>query len=1238
MDRSFSRARKAFAVAAALLLTAGAVTTGAATARAAAAPRTFTCADGSAALYRVPAGVTSVRVHAEGGGAGGTVTATVLVSPGQELGVVVGCAGGPGHHWGGDGGPSRDGSCAAGAPGAGSSAVLSGDLDETIVEAGGSGGAGGDCAGGTGGAGGNGSRRGDDGSAGSAGSAGPGTQPAAGGRGGVRAAGHGNNGATGRGRTGAGGGGGGGGCRGGAGGAGGLDQAAGGGGGGSSCAGGRALRPVFEAGGTGAGRVVISPDLLVATNGGSDVVDANGNGRQDIGDHVDYAVTVRNDGAVAVSGVTVVTQVRQNGPRLTLSCDRGLPAALSPGAAFTCSARHVLTAADVTARTFTVDSTATARSDSGETLTAGASRTTRLNPVPGMTLTNVATVADRNGNGLTDAGDAIDYAFVATNTGGGTLTNVLVELRFGGGTASCRGAALITGESVDCTGRHVITAAEVDARTGFVRAVASAGGTAPQGQAVAAPQSVVDTPLHRVAALSVAATVTSVADVDGNGRRDSGDVVHYSVVVTNAGTLTVTDVVAALPGVALTCAPGAALAAGATTSCTGEHRITRADADLGAVTHTAAATGRADGHDVAAAPVAVTTAIPVVATLAATGSATVVDVNDNELTDAGDVVHHSVLVTNEGTVTLTGLTTAPGTVTCPAAPLAEGGTTTCTGAYAITQDDVDRNTPVTHRVVVSGTTPAGAPVSAPAAVLTTETSRVVALTAANRVVSVADGNDNDLTDTGDVLTYEVVATNAGTVTLRSVRVSETAPDGTPVALDCGEADLAPAGAVTCRGTYAVTQADVDRGAVGHLATATGLTPWGAAVDAEQSRVRTELDRVAALTVTNDVVAADADGDGLVDAGDVLTYTAVATNAGTVTLSGVRVLEQSEDGPGDVALDCGPRSLAAGVAVTCTGTHVLTQDDVDRGAVTHSATALGLTPGGVAVVAERVARTTTPAQRATLAVTNAVGAADDALTYAVTVTNTGTLTLTEVAVAEEGTAPAGDVDLDCASAALAPGQALTCTGTYPVTQGDLDRGSVMHTAVASGRTPSGVRVDATPAPATTALARAAGLATSITAAVADVDHDGRADAGDVITYTIAITNTGGVTLSNVVPGLALRDRASTAVVCPTAVLAPAATTTCTSSYAITPGDEVAGSVVATTTSTATTPSGGRVTSTAATVTTEVRGALAPTRPQASVPDGLAATGVTAVTEMVVAGLVVLALGIGLLLFARRRRRG
>ncbi|MEZ5191695.1 MAG: hypothetical protein R2734_03700 [Nocardioides sp.] len=77
-----------------------------------------------------------------------------------------------------------------------------------------------------------------------------------------------------------------------------------------------------------------------------------------------------------------------------------------------------------------------------------------------------------------------------------------------------------------------------------------------------------------------------------------------------------------------------------------------------------------------------------------------------------------------------------------------------------------------------------------------------------------DGNGPDA---GDTISYSLVVTNTGNVTLTGVTVTD--PTVGPVS--CPVTTLAPGVSVTCTATYTLTQADVDAGHVANTATATG---------------------------------------------------------------------------------------------------------------------------------------------------------------------------------------------------------------------------------------------------------------------------------------------------------------------------------------------------------------------------------------------------------------------------------
>jgi uncharacterized repeat protein (TIGR01451 family) len=81
------------------------------------------------------------------------------------------------------------------------------------------------------------------------------------------------------------------------------------------------------------------------------------------------------------------------------------------------------------------------------------------------------------------------------------------------------------------------------------------------------------------------------------------------------------------------------------------------------------------------------------------------------------------------------------------------------------------------------------------------------------------------------------------------------------------------------------------------------------------------------------------------------------------------------------------------------------------------------------------------------------AVDDVITYSFTVFNSGNVTLTNVTVTDPLISP-----ITCPSGnpipSLASGDSEVCTGTYAISQDDIDNGSVLNTATATGTDPIG----------------------------------------------------------------------------------------------------------------------------------------------------------------------------------------
>ena len=237
--------------------------------------------------------------------------------------------------------------------------------------------------------------------------------------------------------------------------------------------------------------------------------------------------------------------------------------------------------------------------------------------------------------------------------------------------------------------------------------------------------------------------------------------------------------------------------------------------------------------------------------------------------------------------------------------------------------------------------------------------------------------------------------------------------------------------------------------------------------------------------------------------------------------------------------------------------------------------------------------------------------------------------------------------------MAPGEVDTTTfaTTYVITQADVDAGKVENQATAEGEDPSGVQVidesddpsttDDDGDPTVTPLPVDPKLELEKAAAFADENGDGFAQAGETITYTFTVTNTGNVTINNVTIDDPLVPVAGTI-----ASLAPGAVDTATfaATYVITQEDVDAGKVENQAIAKGQTPDGEEASassddpSTATEVLDSTISVLpkqpAPNGPlNSEIPEALAFTGAEPAT-LIYGSLLILAIGSFLMLIGRR----
>ena len=123
------------------------------------------------------------------------------------------------------------------------------------------------------------------------------------------------------------------------------------------------------------------------------------------------------------------------------------------------------------------------------------------------------------------------------------------------------------------------------------------------------------------------------------------------------------------------------------------------------------------------------------------------------------------------------------------------------------------------------------------------------------------------------------------------------------------------------------------------------------------------------------------------------------------------------------------------------------------------------------------------------------------------------------------------------------------------------GAVTDTATATGTPPVGPAI--TTPPSTAVLTIPAGPALTVVKSVAPASAG---TAGEVVTYSFVVTNTGNTNLTAVsVTDTAFSGTGTPPVIsCPVSTLAPGATTTCTATYTVTQADVNAGTVTNTAT--------------------------------------------------------------------------
>ena len=279
---------------------------------------------------------------------------------------------------------------------------------------------------------------------------------------------------------------------------------------------------------------------------------------------------------------------------------------------------------------------------------------------------NFTVVKTVDANSYSRVGEPLRYTITVRNTGNVRLTHVAIDDALTDN-ERCPGATLAAGKRMICRASYTVKKADLDRGSITNTATIDTKQTGSKSDSVTVR----------------AANFTVVKTANAATYSRVGEVLRYTITVTNTGKVRLTHVTIDDALTDNERCPGATLAAGKRMICRASYTVKKADLDAGSITNTATIdtkqTGpKRDSVTVRAAQAANFTVVK--AANAATYNA------------VGDVLRYTITVRNTGNVTLTGVTIADPLTddeSCPQNTLAAGDTMTCTASYTVTQTDLD---------------------------------------------------------------------------------------------------------------------------------------------------------------------------------------------------------------------------------------------------------------------------------------------------------------------------------------------------------------------------------------------------------------------------------------------------------------------------------------------------------------------------------------------------------------------
>ena len=413
-----------------------------------------------------------------------------------------------------------------------------------------------------------------------------------------------------------------------------------------------------------------------------------------------------------------------------------------------------------------------------------------------------------------------------------------------------------------------------------------------------------------------------------------------------------------------------------------------------------------------------------------------------------------------------------------------------------------------------------------------------------------DANGDGFAQVGETITYTFTVCNDGSEDLFNVTVND------PLSPVAGSIAMLPAmtgsgmsmsgSGASCDATtfstiYTLSASDIQNGSVSNTGVVNAFDGSGNPINNTSNTVVTTVigdsggGENPSILITKSSVLNDENGDGFAQVGETISYSFTVCNTGDVALNNVSIDDIIVSVPGTISLNSSTSGFNCNTTAF-SATYTLTQQDLNNEEVINVASVTGTSLGGTEVM-DQSNVDVTPLNVEPTDVTNAslevikngffndensdgIAQVGETITYTFRVCNDGDTDVFNITIDD----PLVNVVGSIAGLPVATGSGVSCNyslfAQYTINQNDIDNGQVINIADANGEDGEGNGVSDQSNASVVLLNGDGGIgdnssiSLSKSAEFNDENGDGFGQAGETITYSFIVCNTGDTQVNNI----------------------------------------------------------------------------------------------------------------------------